>query len=85
MYPKLDISDRTSVNSLRDEVSQYGSVDVLINNAGVNLDAKYNATNARKNLEVNYRATMDVSGDFPEHSFSSSNPPTRVNSSLTAL
>jgi short-subunit dehydrogenase len=51
MYPKLDITD----------VSQYGSVDVLINNAGINLDNEYSAANAQKTMDVNYTAMLDVS------------------------
>lgn len=60
IYPKLDISDHSSVSSLAKEVQQYGSVDVLINNAGINLDNEYGPQNARKTIDVNYRATLDV-------------------------
>jgi NAD(P)-dependent dehydrogenase (short-subunit alcohol dehydrogenase family) len=60
MYPKLDISDRSSVRDFAKEVSQYGSVDVLINNAGVNLDNEYSAANAQKTMDVNYTAMLDV-------------------------
>lgn len=61
LYPKLDITDRTSVRGFAKEVTQYGSVDVLINNAGVNLDNEYSAANARKTMDVNYTAMLDVS------------------------
>lgn len=62
LYPKLDISDRKSVRALAEGVQQYGSVDVLINNAGVNLDAQYGAKSAKTTMDVNYWATLDVSG-----------------------
>jgi carbonyl reductase 1 len=67
MYPKLDISDRSSVRDFAKEVSQYGSVDVLINNAGVNLDNEYSAANAQKTMDINYTAMLDVSptASFP--------------------
>ena len=67
MYPKLDISDRSSVRDFVKEVSQYGSVDVLINNAGVNLDNEYSAANAQKTMDINYTAMLDVgiNADFP--------------------
>lgn len=61
LYPKLDISDRSSVRSFAKEVTQYGSVDVLINNAGINLDNEYSAANAQKTMDVNYTAMLDVS------------------------
>lgn len=61
MYPKLDITDRSSIKDFAKEVSQYGSVDVLINNAGVNLDNEYSAANAKKTMDVNYTAMLDVS------------------------
>lgn len=37
-----------------------GLVDVLINNAGVNLDARYGYENARTTLDVNYRGVREV-------------------------
>lgn len=41
---------------------EHGSLNVLINNAGVNLDGNtYNAENARKTLDTNYRGTLHVS------------------------
>ncbi|RMZ02387.1 hypothetical protein D0860_07226 [Hortaea werneckii] len=40
LYPKLDVSSRESITALADEVKREGLVDVLINNAGVNLDAR---------------------------------------------
>jgi carbonyl reductase 1 len=61
IYPKLDITDRNSIKSFAKDVSQYGSVDVLINNAGINLDNEYSAANAQKTMDVNYTAMLDVS------------------------
>jgi len=66
VYPKLDVSDRDSIKALVDDVNRKhgASVDVLINNAGVNLDLDpkhgYGYENARKTLEVNYWGTTWV-------------------------
>lgn len=66
VYPKLDVSDRDSIKALVDDVNRKhgASVDVLINNAGVNLDLDpkhgYGYENARKTLDVNYRGTTWV-------------------------
>ena len=57
LYPKLDISSRDSIKSLADDVDK---VDVLINNAGVNLDAQYGPETAKQTLDVNYRGTLNV-------------------------
>jgi NAD(P)-dependent dehydrogenase (short-subunit alcohol dehydrogenase family) len=65
LYPKLDIADRKSVLDFAEEVQQYGSVDVLINNAGINLDDDYNPQNAKKTIDVNYRATLEVRRHSP--------------------
>lgn len=40
--------------------TQHGQAHVLINNAGVNLDAEYSHETAKKTLEVNYGGTKDV-------------------------
>jgi len=60
LYPKLDISSLESIKAFACEVQQQGPVDVLINNAGVNLDAEYGYENAKKTLDVNYRGTLEV-------------------------
>lgn len=62
LYPKLDVSSRESITALAEEVKREGLVDVLINNAGVNLDAKYGYENARTTLDVNYRGVREVGG-----------------------
>lgn len=54
-YAPLDISDAGSVNQL---VADLEHVDILINNAGINLDSDYNFTNAKKTLDVNYLGTL---------------------------
>ncbi|KAL8709568.1 MAG: hypothetical protein Q9220_005660 [cf. Caloplaca sp. 1 TL-2023] len=59
-YPQLDIADPGSVSnfvkSLKDD---HAKVDVLINNAGVNLDMEYSPANVKKTLDTNYRGTLD--------------------------
>ena len=70
-YAKLDIADRSSVESFASTVKEkYGVVDVLINNAGVNLDDEYSAKNVKVTLDTNVRSTLQVSlyvfiGPFP--------------------
>ena len=65
LYPRLDISSRDSIKAFAGEVKQYhGDVDVLINNAGINVDAQYGYENARKTLDVNYRGTLEVRFDL---------------------
>ena len=61
-YAKLDIADRSSVESFASTIKeQHGVVDVLINNAGVNLDDKYSAKNVKVTLDTNVRSTLQVS------------------------
>ncbi|KAI7317777.1 hypothetical protein KC315_g10297, partial [Hortaea werneckii] len=64
LYPKLDVSSRESIKALAEEVKREGLVDVLINNAGVNLDAKYGYENARTTLDVNYRGVREMCHAF---------------------
>ncbi|KAI7565066.1 hypothetical protein KC317_g6622, partial [Hortaea werneckii] len=64
LYPKLDVSSRESITALADEVEREGLVDVLINNAGVNLDARYGYENARTTLDVNYRGVREMCHAF---------------------
>ena len=62
VYPKLDIADRSSVEELASRVrKKHGAVDVLINNAGVNLDDDYSAKNVKVTLDTNVRGTLRVS------------------------
>ena len=60
-YPKLDIADNKSVKAFVDSVKQEeGGVDVLINNAGVNLDDQYSLDNVQQTLRTNVYGTLDV-------------------------
>jgi len=64
VYTKLDIADRESIRSFAADLKrQQARVDVLINNAGVNLEAEYGYENARRTLEVNYWGTVEVGCD----------------------
>ena len=38
-----------------------GGVDVLINNAGINLDDQYSAENAEQTIQTNVYGTLNVS------------------------
>ncbi|KAI4100649.1 MAG: hypothetical protein L6R37_005361 [Teloschistes peruensis] len=63
-YPRLDISDRSSIESLANMIQQeHAHVHVLINNAGVNLDQEYSPANVKTTLETNYQGTLIVSGE----------------------
>jgi carbonyl reductase 1 len=60
----LDITDKTQIQALVDKIKKdQGGVDVLINNAGVNLDDDYSLETAKQTLETNYRGTLEVSGE----------------------
>jgi len=60
-YPALDIADPRSVRSLAETIKQeHKGLDVLINNAGVNLDDRYSPENVKATLDTNYRGTLDV-------------------------
>lgn len=59
-YPKLDVSSPDSVHAFIDTLGSHGQVDVLINNAGVNLDAQYGPETAKQTLDVNFRGTQRV-------------------------
>lgn len=62
IYSKLDIAERSSVEDLASSVKdKYGAVDVLINNAGVNVDDEYSAKNVKVTLDTNVRGTLQVS------------------------
>lgn len=60
-YPKLDICDSESIRSLAASIKEdHGSLDVLINNAGVHLDTEYSVPNVKLTLDINYRASLEV-------------------------
>ncbi len=61
-YPKLDIADRRSIDTFAKAITRdHEHVDVLINNAGVNLDLQYSPANVKATLDTNYRGTLNVS------------------------
>ena len=60
-YEKLNIAEPGSIDSLFETVSKrHKKVDVLINNAGVNLDDQYSPDNVRTTLDTNVRGTLRV-------------------------
>lgn len=60
-YPKLDIADPASIQSLAKSIEKdHKKLDVLINNAGVNLDDDYNPQNVKTTLDTNVRGTLRV-------------------------
>ncbi|KAK5174764.1 uncharacterized protein LTR77_001847 [Saxophila tyrrhenica] len=66
-YPQLDISSSSSIASLASQIREEipnGRLDVLINNAGVNLDNEYGPENARRTLEVNCWGTLEMCRTF---------------------
>ena len=72
LYAKLDIADRSSVESLASRVQdEQGVVDVLINNAGVNVDDEYSAENVKVTLDTNVRGTLQVRMGFLVFAFGS--------------
>ena len=64
-YHQLDIDDVASVERLRDDmVSEYGGIDVLINNAGIAFkvaDTTPFATQAAVTMKTNYFSTLEGS------------------------
>ncbi|PRP86199.1 hypothetical protein PROFUN_05715 [Planoprotostelium fungivorum] len=62
---QLDTSDKRSIHKFYVK-REYGKIDVLINNAGVNLDhgQKFTAENARRTLDVNYYGTLHMCQSF---------------------
>jgi len=64
-YPKLDITDPTSIDSLASLIKQeHGGCDVLINNAGINIDDHYSPQNVKLTLDTNYRGTLHMCQSF---------------------
>lgn len=60
-YPRLDITDKGQIQALVDQIKKdQGGVDILINNAGVNLDDNYSLETAKQTLETNYKGTLEV-------------------------
>lgn len=62
---KLDISNPENISSFHKSIiDQNGSIDVLINNAGVNLDDNFNLSNAQKTIQTNYKGTLKLCSLF---------------------
>ncbi|KAL8841507.1 MAG: hypothetical protein Q9170_000890 [Blastenia crenularia] len=60
-YPKLDIADPNSIQTFAKAIqADQAKVDVLINNAGVNLDMEYSPESVKTTLDTNYRGTLNV-------------------------
>jgi carbonyl reductase 1 len=60
-YPPLDITSTSSIAALTSELeSSNQKVDILINNAGVNLDDNFSPSNAKRTLDTNYRGTLNI-------------------------
>ncbi|KAL8770629.1 MAG: hypothetical protein Q9209_003697 [Squamulea sp. 1 TL-2023] len=60
-YPKLDIADRNSIDDFARTIQKdHTNVDVLINNAGTNLDMEYSPANVKTTLDTNYRGTLNT-------------------------
>jgi len=61
-YPRLDITDPASIDSLATLIKkEHGGCDVLVNNAGINVDDQYSPQNVKLTLDTNYRGTLHVS------------------------
>ncbi|KAL8826705.1 MAG: hypothetical protein Q9191_003630 [Dirinaria sp. TL-2023a] len=62
-YPKLDIADTRSIQDLAKTIkTEHDGLDVLINNAGLNLDDQYSPENVKTTLDTNYRGTLKTFG-----------------------
>lgn len=61
----LDISKQQSIASFRETVLQETpTIDVLVNNAGINLDSNFNIDNARMTLKTNYEGSLAMCQAF---------------------
>lgn len=61
-YHALQLGDEASIKSLGDAIP--GPVDVLINNADINLDDDFSLANAQATLDANYRGTLAMCQTF---------------------
>lgn len=81
----MDITDKSQIQALVDQIEKdEGGVDVLINNAGVNLDDNYNLETATQTLETNYKGTLEVSPSI-DHALAGTHYPTRVSTNHKRL
>lgn len=66
-FIKLDVSDKDSIQAARKIVEEkYGRLDVLINNAGINLRVKDTVLSdrARQTININYFGVLNVTNAF---------------------
>ena len=81
-YEMLDISDKQSIlNFVRKAVKedpQSRAIDILINNAGVNLNPEPSITNITHTINTNYGGTKTVCEYFLQHGNMASNPGARI-------
>ena len=82
LYEKLDISDKQSIlNFLRvavHETSQSEAIDILINNAGTNLNPKPSFENITTTINTNFRATRTMCEFFLKDGKMATNPGARI-------
>jgi NAD(P)-dependent dehydrogenase (short-subunit alcohol dehydrogenase family) len=63
---KLDVNDQNSIAYVRDWIKrEYGKLDILINNAGINYDTWHNASNAdieniKETFDTNFFAVIET-------------------------
>jgi len=64
-YPKLDISSTSSIDQLRATIEKdHGHVDIVINNAGVNLNRDPSEDRVERTMDTNYRGTLHMCQAF---------------------
>ncbi|KAH7410106.1 hypothetical protein DE146DRAFT_643895 [Phaeosphaeria sp. MPI-PUGE-AT-0046c] len=85
-YGKLDIGDKQSITSFLKSMFRDGqSVDVLINNSGINNNNNETPESAAQTIDVNYRGTQSMCEMFLEQGGMAKNKDARiVNVSSTA-
>jgi carbonyl reductase 1 len=61
-YAKLDIASSESIQSFAENFKQNhpSGLHVLINNAGINVNAEDSQESVERTLNVNYRGTLEV-------------------------
>ena len=81
-FAKLDITDKSSILSFLKAVAKDNphvhGVDILINNAGINLDSNYNYENAQATFDTNYRGTLQTCQLFLSQGKMANNPGARI-------
>jgi carbonyl reductase 1 len=78
-YEKLDVLDKKSIlDFLRLAVKKDRAIDILINNAGINLNQGETLTEAQKTIDMNYRATKTMCELFLDEGKMKTNPGARI-------